>query len=229
MLLLPFLLALGMSYIYLQPARTEMAESPLTMTQPLYEELDGWYGVKRQESELERKILAADTRFSKADYFNMKLGSRAKLFGCHVSIVLSGNDMNSSIHRPELCLPSQGHFNLTSSTKSLTLDNGRKVRLTKLNSQTNISQDPKKPQLLNSVNYYIFVGHHYITHNHIMRVARDSKIRIVEGRDQRWAYIQAGVSYGNLIGTSREEAEEQVELLIKSLLPRIIKWEEIGR
>ena len=38
-----------------------------------------------------------------------------------ISIVYSGADMNSSIHRPERCLPSQGHLNLRGSTSEITL------------------------------------------------------------------------------------------------------------
>lgn len=227
LLLLPLILALSMGSIYFLPKRGDIAPSSLTMKLPVEYELPGWYGEKKQESELERKILAADTKFSKANYYNTSLGFKAKALACHVSIVLSGDDMNSSIHRPELCLPSQGHFNLLSNARTLELNNGKTITLTKLESQINISPDSKKPQLLNSINYYVFVGDGNITHNHIMRVLLDMDKRILHGQDQRWAYIQFGVYYGNLIGTTKQEAEEETEKLIKSLLPRIIKWDEI--
>lgn len=227
LLALPVLLAAALSFIYVLPERGSIVESSLSMDLPVGYDLPGWVGVKRQESERERMILAPDTRFSKAIYRNPSLGSKAPLFDSHVSIILSGSDMNSSIHRPEFCLPSQGHFNLKSEPVTLTLSNGRKVTLTKLYSQFNNSADPKKPELIDCINYYVFVGKGVMTHTHGMRVLLDMNRRVFKGQDQRWAYIQVGVFYGNLLGTTRQEAETQCESLIQALLPRIIKWDEL--
>lgn len=227
LLLLPLVLAGSLSLIYIMPERGVTAPSSLNIDLPVGYDLTGWYGEKRQESELERKKLAADTKFSKADYLKLSLGERAKLLPCHVSIVLSGEDMNSSIHRPEFCLPSQGHFNLVPGTRTLKLDNGREMSFTRLDSLINISPDSKKPQLLRSMNYHVFVGYKTFTHRHEYRVLLDMKRRVFNGQDQRWAYIQTGVYYGNLIGVSEQEAEATLEALLKQLLPLIIKWDEV--
>src|SRR5207237_8177661 len=61
----------------------------------------------------ERDALGADTQFARKLYTNA--------VGEHVyaSVVLSGPDMNTSIHRPERCLPSQGATSSDSKTVAL--------------------------------------------------------------------------------------------------------------
>ena len=61
-----------------------------------------WYGKDEEVTEKEHSVLGPETEFSRKSYRN-DLGN--ELF---VSIVLAGQDMNTSIHRPERCLPAQG-------------------------------------------------------------------------------------------------------------------------
>lgn len=216
------------------PERGEIATSSLIMDIPLNNDLPGWFGERKQESEQERAILAKDTQFSKADYFNLGLGKQAGLYPVNFSIVLSGTDMNSSIHRPELCLPSQGHFSLLPSSRSLTLDNGKKLTFTVLHSLINLSSNSKSPHIIKCINYYVFVGHKTLTHSHEKRVLIDTKRRILHGQDQQWAYIQAGVYYGSLalkdgstVTTTEEKATQTLEKLLVQLLPLVIKWDDM--
>ena len=53
-----------------------------------------WYGIDQPVSQGERDILGPDTEFVRKLYTNGRGGE------IYVSIVLSGPDMNTSIHRP---------------------------------------------------------------------------------------------------------------------------------
>ena len=67
-LIIPFLLAVMLGGTYLMPRRGEVQDSSISMELPTGMNPSGWHGTRRQESEDERSILAADTEFSKADY-----------------------------------------------------------------------------------------------------------------------------------------------------------------
>lgn len=201
---------------------------PPSMTEalPLGLELEGWRAERRQESERERSILAKDTRFSKADYYRLRRVYWEKQTPpVHVSLVFSGSDLNNSIHRPERCLPSQGHINLQSSVHQLTLKDGRQLTLTRLGSTLPNDELPDKK--LSFIHYYVFVGNGRLTHNHIIRTWQDIKDRMLRGQVQSWAYFQAGTYWSPHLNLTEKEADATLQLLIAQLLPEIIKWEEI--
>ncbi|MEG0837372.1 MAG: exosortase-associated EpsI family protein [Akkermansia sp.] len=227
-LALPLLLLLLFSGLFLLPKQGGVADTSLAPSIPLQESLPGWYGIKQQESERERSILAADTQFRKAAYLDLSLGEKMKTLPCFLSVIISGKDMNASIHRPELCLPSQGHFNLIGSPAELTLNNGKTVTLTRLQSCINISDDPSVPKIIHSIHYYIFVGHKHLTHSHFERVFLDTKDRIIKGQDQRWSYIQVGVNYDQELGITEQVADAQVQKFLTQALPQLILWEQIN-
>ena len=107
------LLSLLLAGIFLLPENPELASPSISDILPEGHTLEGWNGYKVQESEAERKILAADTRFSKARYTPVKrVPWEEQKPAVEVSIVFSGQEMNNSIHRPEVCLPAQGHINV---------------------------------------------------------------------------------------------------------------------
>lgn len=212
--------------IPLLPEGSQMNPAAMTEVLPLNYELEGWYGERRQESERERAWLAKDTRFSKADYTLRRQSIFDKVLPpVHVSLVFSGSDINNSIHRPERCLPSQGHINLKSSTQSFRLDDGREITLTRLGSELPHADLPDKK--LNFIHYYIFVGSDAITHTHIQRTLLDMRDRILMGKTQKWAYFQAGTYWSPHLDVSEQEADAVLSKLMCQLLPRIIKWEEI--
>ena len=62
------LLGILLACIGLLPKQQGLVTPSISADLPLEYELSGWDGVKVQESDAERKILAADTRFSKAKY-----------------------------------------------------------------------------------------------------------------------------------------------------------------
>ena len=144
-LIIPFLLSVMLGGTYLMPRRGEVQDSSISMDLPTGMNPYGWHGTRRQESEQERGILAPDTEFSKADYVQelpISLDATETVpVLCRVSIVKSGHDLNNSIHRPERCLPAQGHFNLTGTTVDVPVEGRGTIRMTKLKSQQNIAPD----------------------------------------------------------------------------------------
>ncbi len=218
------LMFLGVEHM---PRKVELLESALSAELPLDYTLPGWYGVRRQESAEERQILAHDTRFSKGAYMKLREHAFAPMNPpLTVSLIFSGNDMNHSIHRPERCLPAQGHLSLSGRIETLRLDNGRELRFTRL---TSLVPDAANPRgYIHFIHYYAFVGHNTILASHLPRTFRDIADRIMSGQVQRWAYFQAGVQWGGSTGFSEELAEQQLREFISQLLPRLIDWETLG-
>lgn len=232
-LILPLLLAAMLGGIYLMPRTGETTDSSISMELPTGLNPNGWHGTRRQESEEERSILAADTEFSKADYVQLRpisvTAPETEPALCRVSIVKSGHDLNNSIHRPERCLPAQGHFNLTGGKVQVPVEGHGFIVMTKLKSQQNVTPDRPRPTILDSMHYYVFIGHGHMTEDHLKRTLTDMKDRILYGRDQRWAYFQISTAYGDLVNLPEEEARKQTERLISQLLSRLVQWDELER
>lgn len=225
-LLPPMLLALLLGSVFILPRHEELVESSISPDLPIDFNLPGWQGKKVQESEVERSSLAADTRFSKAQYTQpRRVFWEQEKPPVEVSIVYSGSDMNSSIHRPERCLPSQGHINLKTRADEITLADGRRIAVTRLTSQVPVPGEKKI--VLNFVNYYVFIGHGTMRHTHIGRTLQDMYDRVAKGYVQRWAYFQASSYWAPELNLSEEETDKRVRSLISELLPGQINWEEM--
>lgn len=232
-LLLPFLLALMLGGLYVMPRKGELLDSSIHMELPTGMRPDGWHGTRRQESEEERSILAADTEFSKADYvqqlpISLNVPENAPAL-CRVSIVKSGHDLNNSIHRPERCLPAQGHFNLSATKVRVPVEGHGSILMTKLKSQQNLTPDQAKPAIVDNMHYYVFIGRGHLTEDHLKRTLTDMKDRVLYGMDQRWCYFQISTAYGDLVNLPEEKARTQTERLISQLLSRLVKWDELER
>ena len=223
----PALLALLLSSVFILPREEQLMESSISPDLPVSFDLPGWQGTKIQESEVERTSLAADTRFSKAQYTQpRRVFWEKETPAVEVSIVYSGSDMNSSIHRPERCLPSQGHVNLQTSTSELRLADGRTITLTRLTSRVPL---PNRDDglTLNFVSYYVFIGHGTMHHTHIGRTLQDMYDRVTRGYVQRWAYFQASSYWAPELNLTEEETDKRVRALISELLPTQINWDEM--
>ena len=233
----PLVLAVLLSLIYLLPMNMQLQESAISPQLPYGTELDGWYGEKTQASKEERGTLAADTIFSKGIYqrCSPQNNSSALLSGTpsvfrygapvSVSIVYSGSDMNSSIHRPERCLPAQGHQELRASNREIKLDNGKSITFCRLQSYTLPEVQGGEP--LQHIHYYVFIGHDRICHTHMGRTLYDIWDRIAKGRTQRWAYLQVGSHWGGESGITEADAESALIELITILAARQINWDVI--
>lgn len=158
----------------------------------------------------ENRILPPDTVIVKKDY----VSSRRTI---SVSIVLSGVQQKS-IHRPQQCLPAQGHVVDRSraivvpdipgrpSLKMMLLDTRRRVTVA------------GAPRDLYSAFSYWFIGKDRETPYHLERLLWMSADRILKGASHRWAYVA--------IATDRDpDSETHVELIsafVRTLYPLIV-------
>ncbi len=220
----PVLLALLLAMIFWLPKHNELLDSAISPDLPLGATLSSWYGEKQQESKVERQALAADTIFSKARY-DHRLGMLPSI---HASIVYSGDDMNSSIHRPERCLPSQGHYNILGAPSIIEIPSGRELRFTRLSSSSVVKRKNGENARINHITYYVFIGHSNVCSNHMGRTLQDILDRILLGTVQRWAYLQVGTYWSAEFGISKEASEANLRALISEILPQVVDWDSIS-
>ncbi len=236
-LALPLLMAAILSGIHLLPKAVEMAPSAISMELP--SELGGWTYRNKPPSQDEIDLLAADTQFSKAiclsprpNEYDFETGS-AIPDRIDLSVVLSGHDLNNSIHRPERCMPSQGHIINTSTKLTLELPNAQNLPVRRLLSNQSIPTNDERSEYASfqSVTYYFFVGHKAITQDHMARTLIDIKDRLLYGMDQRWAYVSASMWYGKVPWIENEltieEADQKLQDFLKGLALEQIDWEQI--
>lgn len=232
---LPLLLGGGLAAVYVLPQAGSTEQSAVKMELPDFS--DGWEFQKHSPSEDEIKTLP-DTEFSKAICFRPRSGE-INLYGNPVnervdlSVVLSGHDLNNSIHRPERCMPAQGHRITGSDDVVLSLNNGRSFKAKRLRSVQSI-KDPASGEVvseLNCLTYYFFVGHDEITNDHLERTLIDMKDRLMRGMDQRWAYVSASMWYGELPWSekpvSEQEADGKLREFVDKFSEKQIDWEQI--
>jgi hypothetical protein len=239
--LVPLVLGGSLGAIYLLPKVGAVAQSAVNMTLP--EEEGAWIFKSVPPSPDELSALSRDTKFSKALCFRARPGeftSRGYRIYDRVdlSVVLSGADINNSIHRPERCMPAQGHAITSSSDQTLVLENGRQVPVKRLISMQSrkVSGEGERERYekFNCVTYYFFIGHDNVTHSHLGRTLTDMKDRLVRGMDQRWAYVSASIGYGKVPGiesqeVSLEEADNTLRQFLGAFSERQIAWDQITR
>lgn len=236
-MILPILLGGMLATVHLLPEAGEMASSAVSMELP--DRVGSWALRKIAASEDEVSTLATDTRFSKAICLKARKGEVDANTGeaipdrIDLSIVLSGHDLNNSIHRPERCMPSQGHLISTSSNASLELANGRRLTAKRLLSVQSIPTNEAKTEFVsfNCVTYYFFVGHDRITQDHLKRTLFDIKDRLFLGMDQHWAYVSVSMWYGKLPWMPHEipieEADTKLRQFISELTREQIDWKMV--
>lgn len=219
------------------------------------QEFQEWKGIPMPVSPEERRLLADDTQFEKKNYFCLDVsGERSQVLPFHsvqVSIVLSGHDLNDSIHRPERCLPSQGYKGLEVTRRVLRTAYGdipiSRIRCYHelLDSETGkfrVGPDGK-PVRVEQIFYYWFVGNHDLTSSHYERTFLDMKDRLVGGFDQHWAYILLGstiseplVANGLLpgdpvypLGRSEAQTDALLEQITQAIAKDVILWSQLEK
>jgi len=235
--LLPLVMAVALSVVYVLPKAGAIAESAARMELP--RQSVGWTFEAKAPSEEEIKTLGPETRFSKAVCYRPRpeqvtLDGRVMADFMEISIVLSGSDLNTSIHRPERCMPAQGHQILQSKSVPLQVKGGRNFSARRLLSVRNIPsrETGGAPVKLDCVTYYFFVGRNRITENHMERTIIDMKDRLLHGMDQRWAYVSATMIYGTppwMEGREfpLDEADKKLAEFLSEFVADQIDWEKI--
>ena len=235
--ILPLLAGGILSSIYLLPQSYEMAPSAIEMALP--KQKNGWEFVQRPPSQEEIELLAEDTEFSKATILKARKGEYDSATGrpipdrIDMSIVLSGHDLNNSIHRPERCMPAQGHQIQNSRRIDLKLPNDETLPVKRLISMQSLPTNEARTEYvhLDCVTYYFFVGHDSITEDHTQRTLIDIKDRLLKGMNQRWAYVSLSMWYGDLPWVEgeipMEESDRKIQEFIRDFATDQIDWEQI--
>jgi EpsI family protein len=216
-ILLAVLLA-GLSTVFLLPK--QLFYQPLGIGLELPEILGEWWGRPLNVTDKERSVLGQETEFARMIYTNGRGDD------IQVSIVLAGQDMNTSIHRPERCLPAQGWTVTGKASRVVAVPAYGTVRTTRLHNLRNITAPDGKLVPVHNVNYYWFVGHTSVTGSHFERTCIDIKDRLLRGYNQRWAYISVSSSVTkDLQRFGRDEIETDALLrsFIGLLVPKIHK------
>src|ERR1700682_2482549 len=209
------ILVLGLGSGFLIPEDIELQPAAFGLALP--ESVGGWEGVDQPVSQAEREILGPDTQFARKVYTN------AAGDEINASIVMSGPDMSTSIHRPERCLPAQGWTVTDTRTVELATAEGT-LRATRLHNVTHVPTEKGQPLTINGIDYYWFVGHSDITPSHFERAWIDVRDRVLIGQNQRWAYltIAAIVTKDHKIfGRTEKETDELIQNFIRELVPQL--------
>ncbi len=195
-----------------------LAYQPVGVSLDLPDSIQEWWGTPSPIGEKERVALGADTEFARMNYSNGR-GDQI-----HVSIVLSGQDMNQSIHRPERCLPAQGWTIANSSTRWVRMDPGA-LAVTRLYNLRNFNVPGQGPVRRYNLAYYWFTGHTDSTSSHLQRTLIDMRDRLLKGYNQRWAYIMVSASITDDVKFGRDEraTDELLQTFLRKMVPRIHK------
>lgn len=206
----------GFGTVFLLPHSSKTSPAGIALTLPNV--VGVWFGDDQQVTQKELDALAKDTQFARKIYTGPE---RDQIL---VSIVLSGDDMTNSIHRPERCLPAQGWLVRSSSKRTIRITSGRPLEVTKLQNAQVVETTDHRRFTLNNLNYYWFIGHNDMTASHLTRTGIDLRDRIVSGLSQRWAYVTVAANVTQGIRRP-ERTEEQtaamIEDFIRQLAPRL--------
>ena len=210
--------AVGLSTIFLLP---KGGEQPSGIRLELPEFVGNWKGTEGEITEKERVGLGekSGTEFARKTYRNLDG------YEVLVSIVLSGHDMSTAIHRPERCLIAQGWAIQESESLSVTLARGGVFPVTKLRN-TRILNINGKSVVRELQTFYWFVSSDQVTAGHWSRWAIDNRDRLFKGKNQRWAFILISgpvpmPSDPKMNEAARQWSQNTIRDFIKTLAPKI--------
>ncbi len=221
-ILLATLLA-GMSTVFLLP-RDQIVQ-PVGIDMNLPKMVGGkWFGRDVEISDREIGGLGRETEFSR------KLYTNARGDEILASIVLAGHDMNTSIHRPEWCLPAQGWTIAGSSKIAVAVPGRGTLRTTRLSNARAARDTEGKPVagadgqsfMVRNLDYYWFVGYDTVTDSHFMRNLIDTTDRLTKGYNQRWAFVTVAATLTDNLrpdGIGEKAADEEIKDFIAKLVP----------
>lgn len=239
--ILAAILGAGLSSIFILPP-FKVTESAMRMEIP--SDLGGWTTERLDPTEQEIGSLAKDTRFSKARCIQVREGEydsigRRLADMAELSIVLSGEDLANSIHRPERCMGAQGHSIYGSEKTALDIPGSGTLPTRRLLSKLKLPTGESKDDFIevNYLTYYFFVGHETITESHSQRTLVDMQDRLKKGQAQKWAYVLVSMPFkagseapGS--GLDRlpglEMADAKVRALLGDISAKNIDWQQIA-
>jgi len=217
--------ALGFSLIFVLPKG--LSHQPLGVVEmaAMPEYVGAWRGEDLEVTKKERDTLGEDTGFARKAYttlsnFRGKKGEIPTSFtGITLSVVLSGQDMNTSIHRAERCLPTQGWNIADKREVAINVPGRGSFTATRLYNTKLFKDDAGRAGTGRMLSYYWFVGHTETTGSHFERTFIDMKDRLLSGYNQRWAYITVTAT----APTARDPAKQgEVDATVDEMLREFI-------
>ena len=214
---LEVILLFGLGSVFLLPKKIEIQPAAIDLTLPEF--VGEWYGADQPVLQGERDILGPDTQFVR------KLYTNARGDQIFVSIVFSGPDMSTSIHRPERCLPAQGWT--VADTRIAEIPTGNKIlKTTRLHDVRSFRNENGELVNVYALNYYWFVGHNARTPSHYQRTWIDIRDRVLRGENQQWAYVTIASTITKdfrVFGTDEKQTDDLIRAFISNLVPQIEK------
>jgi EpsI family protein len=213
LLALHAIILVGLGSVFLLPTAPHRPEPGVNMELPDF--IGDWYGQNADVSEKEILTLGPGTEFARKVYTNSR--GDAVL----VSIVLAGNDMNTSIHRPERCLPAQGYTMMDSRRLKVDLPSGP-LTITRLHNKRPLKIESRPGLTEYSLNYYWFVGATETTADHVERNIMDVRDRLLLGYNQPWAYVTVVSRISEKLqryGKNEAQTDAMLDGFLKELIP----------
>jgi len=214
-ILLAVLLA-GLSSVYVLPKTKGFM--PVGINLQLPDGIGEWWGRDGQVTDHEREVLGPGTEFARKQYSN----GRGDII--LASVVLAGDDMMTSIHRPERCLNAQGWACAPTGSVPINVNGHGVVPVKRLRNQR-MEQRPDGSQVLvENICYYWFAGNHDLTSSHTERVWFDTRDRLKNGYVQRWAMmlISANItSAQSKFGRDEKAVDTLLTDFVRQLAPKL--------
>lgn len=213
--LLAAICGLGMGIVFLLPRSQKF--QPLGLKLELPQFVGEWYGRELEVGAKEIETLGRGTDFSRKLYTNGR-GDEVM-----ASIVLSGQDMNVSIHRPERCLPAQGWTVVDSRPDSIMMPgaDGR-LPVTRLHNVRAIPVAGGEAVKLYSIDYYWFTGYDVVSASHFERNWIDVRDRFGKGYNQRWAYVMIAANVTKTPAFKFGRDDKETDGLLKDFIARLV-------
>ena len=222
----------GFSTVYLLPAQSNIHQ-PVGINLELPKMVaGGWLGYDQEVGDQERLVLGpGGTEFSRKGYKRARGKSLDGGDNIQASVVLAGQDMNTSIHRPEWCLPAQGWTIENSSKVTIMIPDRGKLVATRLQNMRFVpDKETKKPivdqngnkVILRNLDYYWFVGYNGVTDSHTTRNLIDISDRLLHGYNQRWGFITVASNITENMqadGLDEKETDAMIQDFIQKLVP----------
>ena len=205
----------GLGSVFLLPKKIEIQPAAIDPALPTF--VGEWYGADQPVSQGEKDILGPDTQFVR------KLYTNARGDQIFVSIVFSGPDMSTSIHRPERCLPAQGWTVADTRVAEIPIGS-EKLKATRLHNVRTFRNEKSEPISVYSLDYYWFVGNDATTPSHYQRTWIDIRDRVLKGENQQWAYVTviSTITKGlQVFGKSEQETDNMLKRFVGELVPQL--------
>jgi EpsI family protein len=192
---------------------------PVGINLELADGLGEWWGRAVEVTPLERETLGTDTEFVRKEYSN---GRGDAILA---SVVLAGEDMMTSIHRPERCLHAQGWEFAPGGKRLIDIPGHGKLPVTRLRNHRMETRRDGTPVSVENICYYWFAGNRSLTESHLDRVWLDTRDRLSGGYVQRWAMmmISANITAPRKFGRDEAATDVLLEDFIRQLAPQLHK------